>query len=97
MGIATEPRLVVLRERLQAERADGAAFGPAWKAARAEVLLGLTGAERNAWMSVLANTRWAWRSAYYGGRSSSRADCMAELEGFAADTEVKPLHYEPAA
>ena len=39
--LASEPRLVVLRERLEAERADGAPFAEAWPRVRPERLDGL--------------------------------------------------------
>jgi hypothetical protein len=78
VALASEPRLVQLREQLAAERAAGAAFTDAWERARGEVLSGLVAWEREAWSSVLITTRWAWRSAYY--RSSSGPAWVTELE-----------------
>src|SRR4051812_39253296 len=97
VALVTEPRLVVLRERLEAERADGSTFRAAWKAARTEALAGLPRHEQDAWAGVLKATRSAWRSSYYGGRSSRVSWAMTELEAYAADGELESLGYEPAA
>jgi hypothetical protein len=98
VALGSEPRLVILRERLAAERADGASFSQAWEQAEAEALEGLAGHDRSSWNGVLSSTREAWRSAYYGSRSSRVAWALGELEAYAADGELEPLAYElPAA
>jgi hypothetical protein len=98
VAVPSEPRLAELRERLAAERADGASFGAAWQRARAEALAGLSSFDKTTWASVLLQTRAAWRSAYYGGRSSRVEGAVTELETYAADGELDALRYElPAA
>ena len=94
VALVTEPRLVALRLALEAERADGAAFSEAWPRGRVEALDGLTGWHREQWASVLLSTRWAWRSAYYGGASSRVDLALSELASYAADAEAEPLRYE---
>jgi hypothetical protein len=93
VALVSEPRLVVLRERLEAERADGAAFSEAWPRARTELLDGLGHWWRELWLPVLNATEDAWRRAYEGGRSS-RVECaVTELEAY-ADSGLEPLRYE---
>lgn len=97
MALVSEPRLVVLRERLAAEREQGTDFPSAWELARAELLNGISaGWERGLWSSVLASTAWAWETAYEG-RSSRLWVVLAELEAYAADGELEPLSYSPVA
>jgi hypothetical protein len=97
VAVGSEPRLVALREQLEAERADGAAFSEAWDRASAQVLASVaTSWERDTWSRVLVTTRWAWRAAYEG-RSSRVGVAMRELEAYAADGELEALRYEPVA
>ena len=70
VGLWSEPRLAVLRERLEAERADGAPFAEASPRVRTELLDGLGPWWRELWLPVLNATEDAWRRAYEGGRSS---------------------------
>jgi hypothetical protein len=96
VALGSAPRLVILRERLAAERDSGAPFSEAWERAEAEALAGLPGHELHTWIRALATTRWAWRAAYEG-RSSRVAWAMAELEAFSSDGELEPLAHSPVA
>jgi hypothetical protein len=78
VALGSEPRLVILRERLAAERARGASFSAAWEKARAEVLGGLSPFDNASWASVLSRRAWpgaapttAGASPGPGGRSPS--------------------------
>ena len=46
---------------------------------------------------MLNATEDAWWRAYERGRSSSVDAAVTELQAYAADGELRPLRYEPAA
>jgi hypothetical protein len=96
VAVLSEPRLVELREHLEAERAAGAEFPDAWPRARAELLAAVRSSwEREDWERVLVATEPAWRRAYAGARSSSLDHALVALAVHAR--EPAELRHQPAA
>ena len=90
-ALGTDPRLVALRQRLAAARADGVAFSEAWPCGEQLVLAGLGRHERASWRLALHATRGAWQAAYEGQPSSRVDSLVAWLQTWAQDGELPPM------